>query len=274
MLLMLLMVGAPRLTRRLALRGATLAALGVTLPAERACAREAEAEDSAFVRVCYRAGRLFEDGKYAEAEEAWRKVAAGYPRSALAWQNLATVELITTAGALTLDELPATGDRGARIEVAIEHFRRAAELAGDAVDPLALNNEGNALGLLGRFDSALAAYRRAANSSGRDFESIPRANVALTLLQLGSPAEGEREASAIVRRDPSFLDGFAILATCRWVQGDKLGAEEAYRRLCTEPTWCSLYARADAVAGRWPPTAVAAWGDLLQATRAPRSGAS
>jgi tetratricopeptide (TPR) repeat protein len=134
---------ASRLTRRLALRSA-LATLGaVALSAERAGAEVAEGD--AFGKVCYRAGRLFEDGKYAEAEEAWAKIVATYPQRALGWQNLATVELILTAGALTLDELPATGASAARIEAAIGHFRRAAELDGDVVDGLALNNEASVL---------------------------------------------------------------------------------------------------------------------------------
>jgi tetratricopeptide (TPR) repeat protein len=226
-----------------------------------------DAGDEAFGKAAYRAGSLFSRGQYADSELAWQRIVEAYPLRSLGWQNLATVELINTAGAMRLDELPATGAAAARLETAIAHFRRASTLAAASVDGLALNNEGNALGLLGRYDEALSTYRSAADASPRDFESIPRANAALTLLQLGRPDEGEKAAEAIVRRDPAFVDGFAIVAACRWARQDRIGAEDAYRRLCSEPTWCNLYASTDAVSGRWPPRAIETWSAFLAATR-------
>lgn len=259
--------------RRLVLERAAVAALGALVTPAASGAAGAAPDEAEFGRQCYRAGRLFNLGKYAEAEAAWARVSSAYPMRALGWQNLATAELINAANSLKLKELPATGDAAARLETAIAHFRTAADL-GAEVDALALNNEGNALGLLGRYEEALAAYRTASDASERDFESIPRANAALTLLQLGQPAEGAKAAEAIVRRDPAFVDGFAIVAACRWLQGDRLGAEAAMRRVCAEPAFCTLYSTTAAVSGRWPPRAIAAWRDFLEQNRARPARAS
>lgn len=230
------------------------------------------ADDAAALNeAANKAIRLFNRGKYDEALAAWQQIVERFPGSSLAYQNLATSELIAVAGELKLDELPARGEAARRLEAALEHFATARRLADpdDGPDVLALNNEGNALGLLGRYDDALSRYNAAADAADREFESIPRANAALTLLQLGKPELGAREAEAIVRRDPGFVDGFAILVACRWRQGDRLAAERAYRRLCQEEAWCSLYSAPDVVKGRWPPLAVAAWADFLAASRAP-----
>lgn len=252
-------------SRRLVLECAALAAACALAPP---CA--ADDDDAEFSKQAYRAGRLFNLGQYAEAEEAWARITRAYPSRALGWQNLATVELVNAASGLELLELPARGEAAARLEVAVAHFRTATKLRPAAApDALALNGEGNALGLLGDYAAALAAYRSAADVADRDFEDIPRANAALTLLQLGQAAEGAKAAEAIVRRDPAFVDGFAIVAACRWVQGDRLAAEAALRRLCAEPTFCALYtAGTDAVRGRWPPRAIAAWSDLLERSQA------
>lgn len=253
--------------RRLLLRRvATFGAL-LVLPGERTRAVTGH-EDESFDRQCERAGRLFSLGRYGEAEAAWANVASSYPLRSLGWQNLATLELINAASAVKLEDLPATGDVAARLEAAIGHFRKAAALGPAGVDSLALNNEGNALGLLGRYRDALSAYQQAADASPREFESIPRANAALTFLQLGDFAEGARVAEITVRRDPSFVDGFAILAACRWLQGDRLAAEAALRRVCAEPAFCKLYSTTEAVSGRWPPRAIAAWRDFLQQDQA------
>lgn len=211
--------------------------------------------------------RLFNQGRYDEAEDAWRRVTEDFPDAALGFQNLATVELINTASKMRLDALPAVGPEAEQLERCLAHFRRARALAS-SVDAVALNNEGNALGLLGQYPDALEAYRKAADAADRDFEAVPRANAALTLLQVGRPAEGARLAEAIVRRDPNFVDGFAILAACRWREGRPFDAERAYIRLCQEPAWCARYATADVVTGRWPPAAVAAWQEFLRAGRA------
>ena len=57
----------------------------------------------------------------------------------------------------------------------------------------------------------------------------------------------------LLRRDPNFVDGTALLATLRWSQGDKAGATTAYASLCDTPIWCETYASDAAVLGRWTP---------------------
>ena len=55
----------------------------------------------------------------------------------------------------------------------------------------------------------------------------------------------------LLRRDPNFVDGTALLATLRWSQGDVAGATTAYASLCDTPIWCETYASDAAVLGRW-----------------------
>ena len=68
----------------------------------------------------------------------------------------------------------------------------------------------------------------------------------------------------LLRRDPNFVDGTALLATLRWSQGDKAGATTAYASLCDTPIWCETYASDAAVLGRWTPRATAAFRELLK----------
>ena len=70
---------------------------------------------------------------------------------------------------------------------------------------------------------------------------------------MGSLPEAERIAKVLIRRDPGFRDGQALLATLRYAQGDTGGAASAVSELCAGPSggmWCSRYSTVDAVLGR------------------------
>ena len=97
----------------------------------------------------------------------------------------------------------------------------------------------------------------------RDFEAIPRSNEALVSFELGEEARAEREVRTLLRRDPAFKDGEALLAALQWSQGSK-EYSQTVAQLCNEPGWCARYSTVDVVMGRWTPRAVEAWRGLLQ----------
>ena len=95
---------------------------------------------------------------------------------------------------------------------------------------------------------------------------VPRSNQALTLFQLERIEEAEKLTRKLIRRDPMFRDGQALLATLRYEQSDVAGAARAITDLCSGAdgaAWCSRYSSVDVVTGRWSPRAVAAYRRLL-----------
>ena len=73
--------------------------------------------------------------------------------------------------------------------------------------------------------------------------SIPRSNEALALFELGSLPEAEKVARKLIRRDPNFKDGFALLAALRYAQGDTGGAAALVNDLCAGASGlCARYA--------------------------------
>ena len=212
------------------------------------------------------AARAFEQGKYEECEQMWQAAADAYPDEDLAWANLAVALIINASDdpTMTLGQPPAGRAKG-RLEAALAAIEKATALGSS--DALLLNAQGNALGLLLRWGEAREAYASATALSARDFESIPRSNEALTLLQLEQPEQAEKLARNLLRRDPNFVDAQALLATIRWSQRDIGGAAAELSALCDRPTdgqqWCERYSTVDVVLGRWPPRAVATYRDLL-----------
>lgn len=150
-----------------------------------------------------------------------------------------------------------------RLQRALDAFDKAESLG--ASDSLLTNARGNALSLLQRWEEAHAAYAAAVELSPRDFESIPLSNCALVSFELGNLEMAEKEALRLTRRDPSFIDGYALLATLRYDRGDEIGAASAFRTLCSEGLWCDRYSTDAVVIGRWTPRAVNAFRRLLRA---------
>ena len=72
-----------------------------------------------------------------------------------------------------------------------------------------------------------------------------------------------RAVRTLLRRDPAFKDGEALLAALQWSQGSK-EYSQTVAQLCNEPGWCARYSTVDVVMGRWTPRAVEAWRGLLQ----------
>ena len=116
-----------------------------------------------------------------------------------------------------------TGEARKRLEEALTAIDTAESL-GSSPDALNLNAKGNALGLLLQWSDARAAYEASGDAADRSFASIPRSNEALALFELGSLPEAEKVARKLIRRDPNFKDGFALLAALRYAQGDTGGA--------------------------------------------------
>jgi len=214
-----------------------------------------------FVRQSQAAFDAFQQGDYVGAEKLWGEVANRFPKESLAWANYGTCLIINASDEMTLGELP-TGQAEARLKAALDALDKAEDLGSS--DALLLNSRGNALGLLQRWEEAREQYVAACAVSARDFESIPRSNAALISFQLGDMQRVEREALSLVRRDPRFVDGQALLAAARWSAGDVRGAASAFEKLCSDPKFCARYASDQVVLGRWTPRAVDAYRGLLK----------
>ena len=111
------------------------------------------------------------------------------------------------------------------------------------------------------------SYSAAATASRRDFESIPRSNEALALFELGDLREAERVTKVLLRRDPQFRDGYALLAALRFELGSAGDAAVAINDLCAGldgEVWCERYSTEEVILGRWTPKAVAAYKRMLR----------
>lgn len=220
---------------------------------------------SKFAQLSQEAANAFQRADYNACERLWREAAAEKSDEPLAFANLAVALVINASDEMQLG-VPPAGKARERLLEAVEAIDRAESLTSTP-DALNLNTKGNALGLLQRWEDARATYSEATEAAPRDFESIPRSNEALVLFELGSLTEAERVARTLVRRDPGFRDGQALLATLRYEQGDKGGAASLIGELCSGANgsmWCSRYSTADVVLGRWTPRAVAAYRRLIE----------
>lgn len=221
------------------------------------------ADKPAFSDATCEAYAAFSEGDYDRAEREWRRASIVLSDSSIVWLNFGSSLVILASAEMKLGVKP-TGRAAERLREALEAFD-AAERLGDKPDSLLFNSRGNALSLLQHWPEARAAYEASAAASPRDFESIPRSNSALVSFELGDLVRAEREAAAIIRRDPRFVNADALLAAIRWQAGDVGGAVRAVERLCEEPTLCQRYSTVDVVLGRWTPAAVEAYRGLLGA---------
>ncbi|KAJ1462901.1 hypothetical protein M885DRAFT_556602 [Pelagophyceae sp. CCMP2097] len=222
--------------------------------------------------------RLFNSGDYDSSRAEWEKLLQAEPESALYLSNLGTCELIVASAGAKLGEAP-RGAVATLLAAAVLHLGKAADVEGD---PLTTNNLGNAFAVLLDWPAAATAYDRSAaaaavSRTGRGFQSIPLSNRAQVALELGDAVDAEKRIVNLLRRDPNFVDGRALLAAVRWSRGDTNGAEEAFSALCrpaiaapngfNKPIqglggsdWCELYSKdASTVQGRWTPKSIAAF---------------
>lgn len=215
-------------------------------------------------RLAADAAAAFQRGDYSASESMWREYVNVNPRNEIGLANFATVCIINASDEMKLGMAP-EGRAKERLDEALRAIDQAKAVASSA-DPLLLNAQGNALGLSLRWEEARAAYSEATAASPRDFESIPRSNEALALFELGSLAEAEKTTRTLLRRDPGFRDGRALLAALRFEQSDRAGAATAVGELCDGAggsMWCRRYSTVDVVLGRWTPKAVDAYRRLL-----------
>lgn len=252
---------------------------GVALRPVAAFAAPPQADEAAAVDAALRS---FNRGDYGGALEAWRRLTALAPESALYWSNRGTCELILGSNAATLGARP-TGEPLRLLEAAVASLERADGLPGPT-DALALNNLGNAKAVLLDWPGAALAYDAsdAAATAARDraLASLPALNRACVALELGEPEDAARRTATLLRRDPNIIDGHALEAALKYRAGDATGAEAAYAKVCVPGVgspdgfrapkpgiggteFCEFYASADAVRGRWTPTAVDAYATFL-----------
>ena len=229
----------------------------------------------------------FNAGQYDEALTAFEALTAADAADATAWEGKGTVELILGSQKATLGVAP-TGTALELCERAVASLQRSASLSDDA---LTLNNLGNAQAVLLKWNDAAESYQKsldAALASKRDrgLASIPASNRAQVAVELGDLKDAARRTENLLRRDPNFVDGRALLAAIRYKLGDANGAEESYAQLCVPGVksqrgavftdgiggsdWCELYASTDVVKGRWTPATIGAYEAFLK-SRDPRA---
>jgi len=259
--LVALHVVAPHVSRRAAL---TLPLQALLLGSTLLSNPPANASPFPYAVMVKDASAAFEGADYIKSEKLWRKATEAYPEADLCWANLAVVLIINASDEMTLGTKP-QGSARERLDEALVAIQTAERL-GQA-DALLLNARGNAFGLLQQWTDAVDAYGAAVVLSARDFESIPASNQALALLELEETERAERVVRRIMRRDPGFVDALALLATIRWIQGDRGGTANAIATLCSGSNggmWCERYSIDQVVLGRWTPLAVKAYRELLR----------
>jgi tetratricopeptide (TPR) repeat protein len=229
----------------------------------------------------------FNAGKYDDALAAFTTLTTTDAADATAWEGKGTVELILGSQKATLGRAP-EGPAKELCESAVASLQKAATLSDDT---LTLNNLGNAQAVLLRWSDAADSYQRsldAALASKRDrgLASIPASNRAQVAVELGDLKDAARRTENLLRRDPNFVDGRALLAAVRYKLGDANDAEAAYAQLCVPGVksqsgviltdgiggsdYCELYATSDVVKGRWTPTTIEAYEAFLK-SRDPRA---
>jgi tetratricopeptide (TPR) repeat protein len=150
--------------------------------------------------------------KFAEAEALLRKLAARFPNEALVWFNLGNVQR----------------DR-ARPDEAIDSLRRA-----HALDPALLDAHNNLAGVLyalERYDDAEAEYR-ALIARAPDYPLAP-VNLASLLIDLGRCTEAEALCRGVIRQHPAFAQAHTFLGAALGHQGRLIDSLECYRAAAT-----------------------------------------
>jgi len=235
----------------------------------------------------------FQEGDYLRAQKLWLEVADSDPSNPYAWASVGTCILIRAQEIIRLEE-PLSDEAVSRLQEALAALDRAIA-CGMERDPIVLNQRANVFNLWRRWPDAVDAYVGAVKVSPVGIASIPRQNLALARYELGDDAGAEREAAALLLRDPEFVDARALLAAIRWVRGDQVSAENSWSEICEgvrppEPTnmlgravrdaglavgiskyvpqnggqeFCKTYSSMSAVQGRWPPRALSAYKTFL-----------
>jgi tetratricopeptide (TPR) repeat protein len=88
---------------------------------------------------------------------------------------------------------------------------------------MAYNNRGNANAGLGKWEEAIADYKKSAEVAPNF--AFARANYALALYETGKVEEAIREMRNILRKYPNFADVRAAITAAYWVQGKQGEAE-------------------------------------------------
>jgi tetratricopeptide (TPR) repeat protein len=115
---------------------------------------------------------------------------------------------------------------------ALSDYNKAIELwgggRGDGVNPYVLTFRGNTLSRLSKFEEAIPDFEAASNmfNSLRDVArySDARANLALTLYQVGRIDESLKIMNDVIRKNPGYADMHIALAADFWSRGDYINA--------------------------------------------------
>ena len=172
----------------------------------------------------HRAYAKFQAADYPAAEQAWASIAENFPKEPLAFANWATVLIILASDGMSLGVKP-TGEPLARLERALDCLEKAEALGSR--DALLLNDRGNALGLLQRWEGR--APRTARRTVAPRRTGDPRSNEAL--IRSSSARRRAPSSGAPLRGGPAFKDGEALLAA---PSGRAQGVQPTVAQLCNE----------------------------------------
>jgi tetratricopeptide (TPR) repeat protein len=126
---------------------------------------------------------------------------------------------------------------------------------------MAYNNRGNAKTGLGKWEDAIADYKKS-NEIAPNF-AFARANYALALYETGKKEQAIREMRNIARKYSKFADVRAALTAAYWVNGEQGEAESNW---VAAYGLDSRYKDIDWVKNirRWPPSLVTALDKFLK----------
>jgi Flp pilus assembly protein TadD len=139
--------------------------------------------------------RLFDEHKYAEAEQAFRKAAAFGPGAAVVFNDLGYVDLVQH-----------------RFEAAVVEFRKYAELRPD--EPNTFDSIGETQMAMGQLDDAEKSFRKAADMKfSYAWSGVAEARFLRSDYAGGMEALGRSRDAALLQTDKLDVDAAAIWAT-------------------------------------------------------------
>lgn len=134
---------------------------------------------------------------------------------------------------------------------------------GENINPFVLTYRGNVLARLDKLNEAVLDYTASANSFNSMGEiarySDAKANLALTLYQLGNTQEAVKNMKDVIRKNPGYADMHVALAANAWGEGNYIEALKEWKFTCNEiSVGCDAYKDIGwlTTVRRWPPSLI------------------
>lgn len=134
---------------------------------------------------------------------------------------------------------------------------------GDNINPFVLTYRGNVLTRLDKLNEAVLDYTASANNFNSMGEiarySDAKANLALTLYQLGNTQEAVKNMKDVIRKNPGYADMHVALAANAWGEGNYIEALKEWKFTCNDiSVGCDAYKDIGwlTTVRRWPPSLI------------------